>query len=131
MKTDKPPRAFKFRAWDGKTMTHDIGVVDNKAVDFTEEDLWFWHEPPIAIMQSTGLLSKSGTESYREDVIAWGDWAPWDDQVPITKTGIIEWTSGKFVVRCIETGDVEDLCEIGDFEIRGNSFQHPDLLKKE
>ena len=117
MKDKSSHRVIKFRAWDGKEMIYDIGVADNKAADFNEESLWFWHEPAKAIMQFIGLPDKHGKEIYEGDICR-----QTFNHKTITGEIRISPTQG---------------CLVGlyplwphDIEIIGNVYENPDLLKE-
>lgn len=70
-------REIKFRAWDGDKMRYNVLAGHGDYVAEHEDDsIWWWHEPPKAIMQFTGLLDKNGKEIYEGDIVEAKNWNP-------------------------------------------------------
>lgn len=116
-------REIKFRAWDGKKMAYDVGVFNNQNVcDHEDEAVWFWHEPPEAIMQFTGLKDKNGKEIYEGDIVIVYEYLngePWN-----LHNAVVEWGSGMFIINpayCHQ--DINNT-----LEVIGNIYEHPTLL---
>ena len=128
---------IKFRAWDKEEKEwlsiRTIGFDDDgslwylQAWDDNENDI----DPPYLeddlgvkweLLQSTELKDAHGTEIYEKDIVrdSYGD------------VFLIQWLYGGFVLTDFFSGGY-DHCSIDDseaYEIIGNQFQHPHLLKE-
>ena len=128
MKTDSPPRAIKFRAWNKEERV----MIDANSWYFSEE-----FEPFIdsvekclrrfELMQFTGLLDKNGTEIYEGDII----------EMPASGIGEIVWDRKKMGFFWTEKpfkehefmSGIQEFDGIEGIEVIGNIHQHPDLLR--
>ena len=127
-------REIKFRAWDGRKMRYDVLAGHGDYVAEHEDDsIWWWHEPPKAIMQFTGLLDKNGKEIYEGDlpgdtyesgVVQWCDkccgWSIGIAEIP----GHCHQCDGDFMWL-----DFVDDVRSGGVEIIGNIHENPEPIK--
>lgn len=123
---------LRFRAWDKENremlevhgISFDVqGIWTNEMID-NESDGNFIFLSDIELLQSTGLKDRNGIEMFEGDVLK-------------TKCGehgrhigIVTFRSGKFLSIGVKQyeGYVEELdCA---FEIVGNQFEHPHLIKE-
>jgi uncharacterized phage protein (TIGR01671 family) len=82
-------REIKFRAWGGSRMHYNVLAGHGDYVADHEDDaIWWWHEPPKAIMQYTGLKDKNGKEVYEDDIVVVTGWSP--------ETYVIKFIEGGF-----------------------------------
>lgn len=129
-------RPLKFRAWDTKEKKwlwpypegfHIIGEV---TVFNVLEQIAFNRVNDLEIVQWTGLKDKNGKELYEGDIIReeYLDHFNDDGENEIYLSEII-FSSGAFVRK----EDVQECCLVDihsdDFEIIGNKFENPELLK--
>ena len=132
-------REIKFRAWDSEaeTMFYSEYPIDLNFFEFSGNSLKAWrvveapstiHEPPYPtpeeldnIMQYTGLKDKNGKEIYEGDVVrrTHNDGNDYND---VIKFGDIGWNP--FV------DDMLDGADSCYFEIIGNIYENPELLKE-
>lgn len=122
----------KFRAWDKVSETmHKVegirfGINGARVISLAEMNRYNnnhtrWHTD-VELLQSTGLKDAHGTEIYEKDIVrdSYGD------------VFLIEWLDGSFVLTDFFSGGY-DHCSIDDseaYEIIGNQFEHPHLLKE-
>lgn len=122
----------KFRAWDKVSETmHKVegirfGINGARVISLAEMNRYNnnhkrWHTD-VELFQSTGLKDAHGTEIYEKDIVrdSYGD------------VFLIEWLDGSFVLTDFFSGGY-DHCSIDDseaYEIIGNQFEHPHLLKE-
>jgi len=105
-------RTIKFRAWD---TTADTGMLQCD---------WKWlgeraeHISDYILMQYTGLKDKNGKEIYEGDIIR----EDFNKQLYE-----VCYNMGSYTAEC--RGYRFQLFTIKDFEIIGNIYENPDLLK--
>lgn len=116
-------REIKFKIWDGiDYMTNPITLFDiqNEALQFTSD---------VIFLQFTGLHDKNGKDIYEGHVV----------QCSYGK-GSVEFYHGCFMVEWIDDkeanmelltmrNDGRFRCENDQFEIIGNIYENPELLK--
>ena len=116
-----PKREIKFRAWnkrENKMISHFHKTDDFGAVLHDRDD---WEH--IILMQYTGLKDKKGKEIYEGDIV--------EIQVPVLGTDRkpVIWYKERWTLKEYE-GTLPFSNEIATFEIIGNIFDNPELLKK-
>ena len=110
-------RQIKFRAWDKKykAWIKGFAIWTNGVISDDGEKVF---------MQYTGLKDKNGKEGYLGDIT-------FTEDGEFSKTCEIccieEYL--EFFLKDIYTSDTYSLEEIGDFEIIGNIYENPELLK--
>ena len=121
-------REIKFRAWDGSSMEYDIAVGRhtkstcdyNSCVVLDDGAVWLYEEPPVAVMQHTGLKDKNDVEIYEGDVVSDGmvNW-------------VVEYCSYRHTWTVKLGKRVEMLAALNpeDMEVIGNIYENEDLLK--
>lgn len=135
-------RGIKFRQWwrtpfNTYRMTYDpvIGYNPfdlNKAIKYSEEN-------DMVLMQFTGLKDINGTEIYEGDILT-TEFYPFQDYGKHNYHGVVEWideTASFYITkriannekRGISDGISEPIEDISEFEIIGNIYENPELLK--
>ncbi len=130
-------REIKFRAWDKKEK-HFVyfelfsGVNNHTPPIYEDADLENWE-------QFTGLFDKNGKEIYEGDIVEYkiltGFGCEDDDfrnsQKAIIKRAEIVFRNGKFTPRedCSVPDDAFYAWRTFDFEVIGNIYENPELLK--
>ena len=116
-------REIKFRAWDSEKIIYGVDISNNGTVIQSGYEYPSW-----VIMQFTGLIDKNGKEIYEDD---------WCTAKFRTKNGI-QVVQGRIIMDefmwCIDcTGcvgdDIFSINRLHDFEIIGNIYENPELLK--
>lgn len=116
-------REIRFRAWDGGKMHYNVlAGHGDYAADHEDDVIWWWHEPPKAIMQYTGMTDKNGADIYEGDVVRsmYGDC-------------VVRWNDNEcgFEQRAPDgLGFVLDIDEQRHYEVIGNIYENPELLKQ-
>jgi uncharacterized phage protein (TIGR01671 family) len=130
---------FKFRAWyakDKEMIYFDFDLLNEESRAFYKESI-----EKSDKMQSTGLKDKNGKLIYEGDIIVNGDTHGEEEEV------IHEcvFSEGAFVFDPFPKGNregpligyeeflhsLEDLREKGECVIKGNKYEHPELLTEE
>lgn len=116
-------RPIKFRAWDGK-MVYGVLAGGNtecpNVCDYDMDSVWWWHEPPEAIMQFTGLCDRNGKEVWEGDVVRY------TNNDGIKRVGFVEWFEEE---ACFYLNSLP-LWEQTEKEVIGNIYQNPELLEE-
>ncbi|MDW3946619.1 YopX family protein [Staphylococcus saprophyticus] len=118
---------LKFRAWDkeDKRMKEVFNLDFHRytaIVGFRlSEPKSFLGNDPLIIMQSTGLKDVHDNEFFDKDIAR---------DIDSEELGLVEYFNGAFVMK-FASGDGADLYDVKDnFEIIGNQYQRPHLLKE-
>lgn len=139
-------RAYKFRAFDKKEnkwlLGYDCGTLGGFSMigevmlfgEYTRmlSSYGLADLDNIVIMQFTGLQDKSKVDIYEGDIVKFMG-ANWMDNALTERIGVVEWNEEllKFDV-VSDIGPIPDLRKSYDdnnFEVIGNIFQHPELVK--
>ncbi|WP_395520666.1 YopX family protein [Enterococcus faecium] len=134
----------KFRAWDKrKNVMRDVAVLHftkNGKTNFIEywinpTELKSYHVRNIDLMQSTGLIDRNGVEIFDGDVVQAEQYLT--TTIPVRINGIVKY-SNKYTMFYLDNGsERHDLYmqslggSIYNFEIIGNIYENPELLKEE
>ena len=123
---------LRFKAWDKEDreilevhgISFDVqGIWTNEMID-DESDGNFIFLSDIELLQSTGLKDKNGVEVFEGDVVKtkYGEHG--------RHIGVVTFRHGKFLSIGVKQyeGYVEELGCM--FEIIGNQFEHPHLIKE-
>ena len=112
-------REIKFRAWNGEQMVSP-DYIDNRGIAH-------WRENSIPtstdkIMQYTGLKDKNGKEIYEGDIVRMAN--PYTSKL---RGSEVIYTYAQFAI--IADDDFIPLGDIQNWEIIGNVYENPELLK--
>ena len=132
-------RDIKFRAFNGKEMV-DLKKITPLVVDNVVGDgIFIPFSDKLPIMQFTGLTDKNGVEIYEGDVLSQlrhedeNNWASKRIHKP-EYAKVISFKDGSFVDECgrpINDFLVNIVSRKVEFEIIGNIYENPELLKIE
>lgn len=119
-------RTIKFRAWDTnrKEMKDVIFINWYDGYLWVDETPMTGHKLPIEgtpLMQFTGLLDKNGKEIFEGDVIYSDQWTPTTYQVAFDQN--------TFYIAGADLHECADIKYAEKFELIGNIYENPDLLK--
>jgi uncharacterized phage protein (TIGR01671 family) len=125
-------RQLKFRAFfkDDMHYNHSVSLSLNGIVHYLDTD-GEWkcdiegngEDIGVIVMQYTGLNDRHGTEIYEGDIIKRNS--------NLLRNSPVVFVSGSFIVK--EGEDENGIFGIRirtDFEVIGNIYQHPELLKE-
>lgn len=132
----------RYRVWDKQTeRMHIVSGIDFN--DGLVSSVNIWHEgwpwvlepDEIALMQSTGLKDKNGVDIFDGDVVQAEQYLT--TTIPVRINGIVKY-SNKYTMFYLDNGsERHDLYmqslggSIYNFEIIGNIYENPELLKEE
>lgn len=148
-------REIKFRAWDKeeKKMTEIFEIGGNNSICYRDiEDVYMCGKDDLGclefeIMQYTGLKDKNGKEIYERDIIKNNRYECLSEviwkQTEACKAGIVKGVFGEdndldgFIseiggFKFSGIGKYKDKTKahyIGEFEIIGNIYENPELIK--
>ena len=138
-------KEHKYKAWHKELkQMFEMSIGTNYAPIFSgfnkyKHTLTFqFFDPELIRLPFTGLHDKSKSEFYDSDIFTKWYRAPWDDEVPVKITFLIEWQdSGWWANDIISNEYSGDLAEIinDDYgvvtaEKVGTRFENPELLEQ-
>ena len=126
-------REIKFRAWD----KHEEIMIYSEQADYPynwglgfygieveECDGIYWNTmKDLEFMQFTGLKDKNGKEIYEGDICRYN----LDNSLHIVEFINNHWSAFCFIE--LATQECNHLYEFDDFEVVGNIYESPELLK--
>jgi YopX protein len=110
-------REVKFRAWDGKQIVEDAGLLRS---DGDAELAAFDNDCPVVWLQFTGLRDAKGVEIFQGDIFIVGT-EPW----------VVSWDEGDagfWLTQPHGTGRLNLGMVCGEGEVAGNAYGNGDLL---
>ena len=123
-------REHKYRAWGGEParMVY-FGLFESPWFP-TAGSCETGPDDQTPIMEYTGLKDKNGKDVYEGDIVRIGEdhWSP----AFAGKAKIVEYDTQRAFFEPFGDGDwspVQDADEAYEFEVIGNMFENPDLLK--
>lgn len=148
-------REIKFRAWDkknkkiyiqGENVYMDMQIINYILCPKDTEDYFGFNYKDYELMQYTGLNDKNGKEIFEGDIVVQEGYLWFDDGQPNYR-GTVEWIYSQWqvVAHCvnpeksgISDGINEGLNDEGfdegessEWEVIGNVYENPELLKGE
>jgi len=127
-------REIKFRAWNKTTcLMIDLRKVTPLALDanLKHDGLFVPFSKDIVLMQYTGLKDKNGKDIYEGDIVKYTSWENKYNIKEFIYVREVKFKNGRFFPL-----PSDNICEDGwysygtkDFEVIGNVFENPELLK--
>jgi hypothetical protein len=111
---------FKFRAWDGKQMNHDVCYIPAWGAIKNSHFGTAWTDEARAgeIMQFIGKTDIAGKEVYEGDIVSY--------KREKAKKALVSWDAEGC---CFMLGEDEIGINIKDIYVLGNRYENPELLK--
>ena len=132
---------FHFRAWGYGKMHNGCGVVwgcvanDLRGIYDQHDRYETLMAKDLVVMQSTGLVDKTGKEIFEGDILDMCYWCNGDSEawMACVEWGILEDSDGYRArgYACWKTGNSSLLDTAPLSEIIGNIYENPELDKKE
>ena len=116
-------RVLKFRAWNTKLEAMHVNhtatqILSDRNLGFTNI-----HNHLYEIMQFTGLYDKNWKEIYESDILLWNSL---DEDG--SESYEVYWGGGRYMIKEIRTGHIDDLTDTDDLTVIWNIYQNPELL---
>ena len=117
-------REIKFRAWveEENEMLPVEEMIFCEVGGVAEINDW-WGDSRFILMQYTGLKDKNGVEIYEGDICRYN----LDNSLHIVEFINNHWSAFCFIE--LATQECNHLYEFDDFEVVGNIYESPELLK--
>jgi uncharacterized phage protein (TIGR01671 family) len=129
-------REFKFRAWTGKLLIYNVGInAHGKCIVFDYEEKKYIE---AEVMQFTGFRDKNNKEIYEGDIVKYkyaerlvDDGSVDSDSIVDERIGVVNYKDGSFspLPQFNYCDDYWYSWKSFDFEVIGNIYQNPELVK--
>ena len=86
---------------------------------------WLVSEGNVKLSQFTGLYDGNGNEIYEGYILLWNN--PDEDA---STSFEVYWEGGRYMIKEMHTGHIDDLTDTDDLMVIGNIYQNPELLTK-